>query len=499
MLNKNKIINLFLFTTLACLLVMPFLLKPKKPVSRDLHSLVIISPHNEAVRVEFASAFRAWHKEHYGYPVKIEWRNIGGTSEIMRYLDGEYKAAARANQAGIGIDLLFGGGQYDHARQAKRGQTHPSRIRLSFPAWFAPEIFPASFTGETFYDPGGHWYGCCLSSFGICYNLDVLNVLGIQQPPQRWEDLADYKYFGKLALADPTKSGSINKAFEVLIQAEMSAEISARGKNADTADISDLSAGWQRAWNLLREIGANARYFTDAASLVPLDVAQGNAAAGMCIDFYGRFENEIILRNEGSDRLRYLTPADGSGIAVDPISILKGAKNLETAEHFVEFCLSVEGQKLWNYKPGTPGGPERYALRRLPVRRDLYQPEHLPYLSDPEVLPYENTAGFTYHPDRTAPLFGYIRMLMRAMCLDSHSELQDAWKAINAQPLSASQKEALAVFYKLPPEAEFEALHKLAQGAPLTRAAEIRLAREWMIFFRRQYAQTINLIREYEN
>ena len=34
------------------------------------------------------------------------------------------------------------------------------------------------------------------------------------------------------------------------------------------------------------------RYFTDSGVKIPLDVATGEAAAGMCIDFFGRFEGE---------------------------------------------------------------------------------------------------------------------------------------------------------------------------------------------------------------
>ena len=39
---------------------------------------------------------------------------------------------------------------------------------------------------------------------------------------------------------------------------------------------------------------------------------------------------------------------------------------------FIEFVLSIDGQKLWNFKTSSPGGPERFALRRMPVRRDFY-------------------------------------------------------------------------------------------------------------------------------
>ena len=45
---------------------------------------------------------------------------------------------------------------------------------------------------------------------------------------------------------------------------------------------------------LLMRIGANSRYFTDASTKIAIDVAAGEAAAGMTIDFYGRFQSEVV-------------------------------------------------------------------------------------------------------------------------------------------------------------------------------------------------------------
>ena len=56
---------------------------------------VIITPHNEAIRYEFALGFSRWHQQQYGRPVKVDWRAIGGASEISRYLTAEFISAAR--------------------------------------------------------------------------------------------------------------------------------------------------------------------------------------------------------------------------------------------------------------------------------------------------------------------------------------------------------------------------------------------------------------------
>ena len=66
----------------------------------------------------------------------------------------------------------------------------------------------------------------------------------------------------------------------------------------------------------------------------------------------------------------------------------------DVAREFIAFVMSPEGQKLWNWKVGTPGGPQRYALRRLPILPALYAPEFRPLRSDPEVDPYELAQHF---------------------------------------------------------------------------------------------------------
>ncbi len=495
--QRETLIILFLLFILAGVLAVPFLLKPQAEASRPgARMLVILSPHNEAVRYEFDRAFREWHERCFGEALTIDWRNVGGTSEIVRYLDSEYAAAAKVSQPGIGIDLFFGGGQYDHARQAAAGQVVPCGLRARHPEWLIAEIIPNELGGVQFYDPDDRWYGCCLSTFGICYNEDILRVCGLEQPPRRWIDLTDFRYFRQVALADPSKSGSINKAFEMLIQEQMAAQVLAAQQAPARASPEVLAAGWRQAMQVIQQISANARYFTDAAGKVPTDVSQGDAAAGMCIDYYGRFESETVRRNEKSDRMRYLTPLAGSSVSVDPISLLRGAPQPALAERFIDFCLSPEGQKLWNYRLGEPGGPMRYALRRLPVRRDMYSANHLKHMSDPNALPYSPTeldqaadANFIYQPAWTEPLFGLIRALIRAMCIDTHTELVAAWAAIHHAGGPAACPQAMRALGTLPANGEYieakaKTSHQLAD-----KLEEARLMRQWIVFFRAHYQE----------
>jgi len=570
----------------ALLVALPFLFR--KPT--DLGDwrtgdpvLVIISPHNEAVRYEFGEAFSRWHREHYSRPVKIDWRMVGGTTEIMRYLASEYVSSmkgswtrrgeiwpadgaelildrsfnpdkppaeiatnetARAHferqkklfsafrntddpqTVSCGIDLFCGGGAYDHNNAARQG--------LTVAPWTAeerkqPEVaalvnaFPAQFGGEVW--RSDVFFGTVLSTFGICCNPERLRDFGIATPPVAWRDLADPRLFGQVGLADPTKSGSVAKAFEMIIHEQCWRTVTAAGFTHEQVASNEaaiakarlppgelppsvppeyqaaVERGWLDGVNLVRIIGANAHYFTDSAGKVTMDVNAGVVAAGVAIDFYGRFQAETERAPDGTERMLYTTPAGGSSVSADPTGLLRGAPHRELAVRFLTFALSLEGQKLWNYRPGTPGGPIRYALRRLPIRRDFYPSDdpaiqaacasNRPYLSDdlsdPRIDPYALGAQFTYQPRWTGAHFDLQRDLVRAMCIDSGDELRAAWGAILAHGGPEKNPRAMALFRQLPDRpAPLDWRSALGAYKRIDRLARLR---EWTAFFRKRYEE----------
>jgi ABC-type Fe3+ transport system substrate-binding protein len=394
------------------------------------------------------------------------------------------------SNTGIGIDLFFGGGAYDFEQQAKAGRLASSDVIKNRPDWFKEDSIPQSVSGESFYDPHALWIGACLSSFGICYNVDSLERLGVREIPASWADLTDPVFYRQVALADPTKSGSAAKAFEMVIQQQMQELVQSTGRSDDEI----LALGWKRGLEIIQSASANARYFTDSAPKIPLDVSLGDAAIGRCIDFYGRFQSEAVKIGDSPSRLQYFTPAGGSSVGVDPIALLRGAPNRAAAEEFIAFVLSLEGQKLWNFKVGAPGGPTKYALRRLPIRKELYSPEYAGFRSDPDVQPYEEARLFTYNAAWTAPVFRVMAFIIRVICLDLHHEQSEAWQAL--------------VKAGFPPEAtkKFTDLEEVDYTASKTtikeaissknRLDEVRLAQKLAEHFRQQYQEAAKLAGE---
>ena len=519
-------------------------------VSEKAERLVIITPHVESIQTEFARAFRTHMRAVHGREVVIDWRQPGGTSEIARFLRSEYStrfetlwrertglpftlairdaftnpkldpdkatsqegslvdptllkdatpetraAAARRlfleSDIGAGIDLFFGGGAFDFERQAAAGllvardasgKQGPAALAEARPDWFSDGVMPQSFSGEPFRDPGYRWVGTVLSAFGICYNRDSLARLGLETPPDEWSDLEDPRYRGQIALADPTKSGSTTKAFEMLVQERIQTLARERGLSGDAA----VAAGWDDAMRLILRISANSRYFTDSSAKVPRDVAMGDAAVGMCIDFYGRSYNELYRDPAtGESRIEFVMPRGGTSIGADPIGLLRGAPSPELAHRFIEFVLSPEGQKIWNYRVGAPGGPTRHALRRPPIRRDFYVEANFPHMTDPTFDPYRAAEGFTYHPEWTGALFAPLRFVIRAACMDPHEEQITAWEALVAAGLPA---EGVAAFEEIGPISYEAVVQQIGPALKNSdKVAQVRLGRELAEEFRKRY------------
>jgi iron(III) transport system substrate-binding protein len=290
------------------------------------------------------------------------------------------------------------------------------------------------------------------------------------------------------------------KAFENVIQQQMQRIVFSRlatarfaneeaRKAAETQAVAD---GWLEGLKLLQKIGANARYFTDSAQKVPIDVAAGDCALGMSIDFFGRQQQEAVRRRGADDRLAYVSPEGGSVSSVDPVGLLRGAPHKEVALAFIEFSLSMDGQKLWNLKPGTPGGPDYFALRRLPVRKDFYDLEGIDALrSDPDEKPYAPQERLVYQPQWTGRLFREMAFVIRVMCLDTQPELKKAWQALIAAGMPA---DALAEFQNLS-AVDYAAASGRIRAAlrSKNKVDEIHLANELGNQFRAQYLRTVEL------
>ncbi len=463
--------------------------------TRTDDTLVVITPHNEAIRIEMDLGFREWYFNKTGRTVSIDWRVPGSTGDIIRYINAMYVNAFRvywtkvlkrkwtqeiqesfvnkapqtdsdreareiflASNVGCGIDVFFGGGVIEHKKEAEMGQLVNSGVVQENPEIFSDACIPLHLGGDILWDPKGTWIGTSLSSFGIMYNTDRVSDLQLEHDPVQWNDLTSPKLYRQIAMVDPMQSSIVIKCLEMMLQQQMKLIRSEILSTSQENDLTQeqlhyvLNEGWMRGLKMIQKIMANSRYFTDNSVTTVWDVSMGNCAVGIVVDFYGRHQRAVNEARGGSDRLRFVLPKGGSCISPDPIGVFRGAPNPGLAKAFIEYVISEKGQDRIGFKTGVPGGPQYYALHRTPLRKDFYVESKKSYVSSPDMNPFEDVDGFPYQPQWTAPAFGAIRMLSKVLFMDPFTELSKAWKAIiDAQNAGydARAKKALAVLESL--------------------------------------------------
>ena len=379
--------------------------------------LVIITPHWEGIRYEFGKKFETFYKTETGQDVAIEWMDVGGSSDVLRFIKSEFKNKSE----GIDVDLLFGGGSDPYMELARVDLLDPYQLPDS-----VMSRIPKTVGGYPLYDEAYRWYGATIAGFGIVYNKRVLSMLNLPKPAT-WEDLTHPELFTWIGSADPRKSGSAHMPFEIILQAY----------------------GWERGWQVITALGANARNFANTGSQVPKDVTTGEVAYGMSIDFYAWAQiNEV-----GAEHIGYTLPDNVTIVNPDAIGILKGAPHREVARAFLRFVFSPGGQHLWMLNVGSPDGPERFQLNRFSVLPDLYETVD-PVHTSVTFNPFTWTSNFIYDAEKGSARWGILNDLVGAFIIDAHHQLRAVWQESIRQGKTREILPALAAMPVTEEEAE---------------------------------------------
>lgn len=408
----------------VALLAVPWAMRGAPPATAgEAAEVIVITASTEQIRTELAAGFDRWHRVRHGRPARVLWSTPGGAVEIRRALLSAWESRLRQGlPVGGDADVLLGGGsfEFDALRRPVRvtvdGQTREATVLepVHLPASVLEGCYgQARLAGQPLYDPDGWWYGVALSTFGIVWNQRALDELGVPAPT-RWADLADARLRGRVCMVNPSQSGSILTAFESVVQ----------------------RVGWRRGMAILRRAAANARAFAPSGTRGPIDVASGEAAMGVAIDFYARSQAQALVdaadapgKAAVADRVRFVAPRGESAVDADPVAMLRNPPHRETAAAFVEFLLSPEAQRLWQFRAGSSGGPERFELRRMPVMASLYAHESDRFTD--RIDPFADASSPAH---REPGMRAFLPILFNAMAMDAADDLRAAWRCIVAHP-----------------------------------------------------------------
>ena len=174
------------------------------------------------------------------------------------------------------------------------------------------------------HDAQKFWFATKLITTGIVYNTKA------PFRPESWQDLLRPELRGQLVMPSPLNSGA------ALIHA--------------AALTGTLPGGW----DYYRKLKANDTLAGGANGDVLRQVAGGEKLVGMIVDFM-----PIREKAKGAP-VEFVFPKEGVSAVSEPVAILANTKNPEAAKAFVDFLLSLDGQKLaagQGYLAAHPAAP----------------------------------------------------------------------------------------------------------------------------------------------
>lgn len=178
------------------------------------------------------------------------------------------------------------------------------------------------------------FYGFDIGPMVMIYNTKLVSEA---EAPTKWEDLLDEKWKGKIACADPTSSSS---SFATIM-----AIIMAYGK--------DDGKGYEFVENLVNNLDGK---IISSSSGTFKCVSDGEYLIGMTYE-----EGALRYVESGAD-LAIVYPEEGTTVSPSGVGIINGARNLDSAQKFIDFILSKQVQTQL-------GG-----LLRRTVRKDVEDP-----------------------------------------------------------------------------------------------------------------------------
>lgn len=363
--------------------------------------VVVLTAYPDEVVSRFEAAFEQAYPQ---YRLRLVWRM---PHDALPYLQQPQQG---------GVDVYWSASPRTYA-QLKREH-----------AWRRLDIdrggLPGKIGNTVIDDADGYYLATEVAGYGFAVNPDYLRRHALPAPAD-WDDLAQPRYAGHIALPSPSQVGFAPVMVDIPLQAY----------------------GWQRGWATWSAIAANAELMGHGATFVTDEVGSGRRGIGLTIDFFAA----AAIANGAPLQLIY--PRHG-GVNPGQIAVTAGSANPEGARAFVAFVLSAAGQKILTH-------PD---IRKLPVRPAVYAGLPADYHN-----PFAAAArgGYDYDNAEGRPRLPVIAAAFGQGLEQPHQRAAALWQRARAK----NHAEALALL-GAPPLAESEAADGALQRAFARRATD---------------------------
>ncbi len=247
---------------------------------------------------------------------QIEWcklmveafeKETGIKVAMTRKSSGETFAQIKAEARNPKGDVWWGGTGDPHLQAAEEGLTYEYKSPLfdQLHPWAQGQAEAANYKTVGIY----------AGALGIGYNSELLKSKGLPAP-KCWKDLGNPVYKGEIQIANPNSSGTSYTTLATLVQI----------------------FGEDDAFDFYKKMHKNINQYTKSGSAPIKATARGETAIGIT------FMHDMVTQKVNGFPIEIVSPCEGTGYEIGSMSIIKGARNLDSAKKFYDFALNAKIQ-----------------------------------------------------------------------------------------------------------------------------------------------------------
>jgi iron(III) transport system substrate-binding protein len=269
-------------------------------------------------------------------------KETGIDVNMVRMSSGESYAKVRAEARNPKTDIWWAGTGDPHLQAASEGLTleYKSPMLDQLQDWAQKQAESS----------GYRTVGVYAGALGWGFNSDVFKQKGLKTP-KCWSDLTDPSLKGEIQVANPNSSGTAYTALATLVQI----------------------MGEDQAFDYLKKLNDNVSQYTKSGSAPVKAAARGEAGLGIV------FMHDAVAQAVEGFPITVGAPCEGTGYEIGSMSIVKGARNLDSAKKWYDWALSADVQSHMKDAKSF----------QLPSNKNAEVPKEAPKFEDIKLIDYD--------------------------------------------------------------------------------------------------------------
>lgn len=269
-------------------------------------------------------------------------KETGIKVSMTRKSAGEVYAQVKAEAANPRADIWWGGTGDPHMQAAEEGLTteYKSPNLGELQDWAVRQWEQSKNRAVGIYS----------GALGFGYNTEQVKQKGIPEP-KCWADLLNPKLKDEVQVADPNSSGTAYTLLATIVQL----------------------MGEDKGFAYLKALHKNVNQYTKSGAAPAKATALGETTVGIT------FMHDMVTMVVDKAPIRVVPPCEGTGYEIGSMSIIKGAKNLESAKKFYDWALTPAAQKI---------GAEAKSYQ-VPSNKSTPVPEQSPKLNEIKLIAFD--------------------------------------------------------------------------------------------------------------